>query len=175
MAGLWDTMATTSLGAVTTMLGIVAGGFVGRRSQDRQTIRDARSAAYATFLKEFARLEIALREAYTANRPDTADWESFNAALVALSLVAPRDVSAAAEQMASSPIIKLTVLIAREPKIHEEYQQVHEELRQAQLAFVNAARRTLDGSQGPIDWVMGGPPPWSAVKHWLPRQKSSSE
>lgn len=54
MAVNWDTLATTGLGAATTVLGIVIGGFVGRRSQDRQRVLDTRSAAYATFLRPSA-------------------------------------------------------------------------------------------------------------------------
>ncbi|MFF2045107.1 hypothetical protein ACFVVX_32300 [Kitasatospora sp. NPDC058170] len=169
MAVDWDTLATTGLGAATTVLGIVIGGFVGRRSQDRQRVLDTRSAAYATFLREYAKAEIDLREAYTANRPNTVDWDSFNGALVALSLVAPQEVSAAVRPILEA-LGELCVLIVREPKIAREYQLVHEALSHGQIAFVNAARRSLDSSQGPLDWVMGGPPAWSEVERWLPAQ-----
>ncbi|MFD7342663.1 hypothetical protein ACFV98_42965 [Streptomyces violascens] len=175
MAVNWDTLATTGLGAATTVLGIVIGGFVGRRSQDRQRVLDTRSAAYATFLREYAKAEIDLREAYTANRPNTVDWDSFNGALVALSLVAPHEVSAAVRPILEA-LGELCVLIVREPKIAREYQLVHEALSQGQIAFVNAARRSLDSSQGPLDWVMGGPPAWPEVERWLPAQtKGNSE
>ncbi|MFF3601688.1 hypothetical protein [Kitasatospora indigofera] len=68
MAVDWDTLATTGLGAATTVFGIVVGGFVGRRSQDRQRVLDTRSAAYATFLREYAKAEIDLREAQSHRR-----------------------------------------------------------------------------------------------------------
>ncbi|WP_328657013.1 hypothetical protein [Nocardia salmonicida] len=160
-------MATSGLAAVTALAGIFAGGRVSRQSQDRHLMRDSQSAAYSTFLQEYGKVEIDLREAYAANRPNTADWESFNASLAALSLVAPTDVSAATLPIRAA-IEALLILIAREPKVAAEYERVHSTLTQAQIAFVNAARRSLDGKLGQLDFVVGGTPRWGFVAHWLP-------
>jgi hypothetical protein len=83
---LWSTLATTGLGATTTMLGIVAGGFVGRHSQDRQTIRDIQAAACAAFLGEY---HVRRRSAH-AGSPSTAGRELIKACLVSGGAVAVR-------------------------------------------------------------------------------------
>jgi hypothetical protein len=73
MSGAWVALATTGVGAAATIIGIVIGGFVGRRSDERKWIRDARTEAFVTFLREYVRLEIELREAYNVSRADAAE------------------------------------------------------------------------------------------------------
>jgi hypothetical protein len=75
---VWDALVTTAAGSVATILGILVGGLVGHRGQDRQWVRDTQTAAYVKFLQAFAATEIELREAHTAGRPNAADWESLS-------------------------------------------------------------------------------------------------
>ncbi|WP_147312493.1 hypothetical protein [Thermomonospora umbrina] len=166
MTGAWAALATTGVGAVATILGIVVGGFLGRRSEDRKWIRDAKAEAFAQFLKEFVRLEIELREAYNVSRADTADWEAYNAALVTVSLVAPREVSAAVEPM--NEAIQKMIILGAGPPDHAQYERVHALMSQSYLTFVNAARRSLDRKSKPLESLVGGPPPWHMVRRWLP-------
>lgn len=171
---MWDALVTTAAGSAATILGILVGELVGRRGQDRQWARDAQTAAYVKFLQAFAATEIELREAYTAERPNAADWESFNKSLLELSLVATPEVSTAARRITTA-IGELAGLVHREPKRAQEYQRVHSEMSQGQLAFVNAARRSLGGSRDPLDWQMGGPPPWREVEQWLPEAEARND
>jgi hypothetical protein len=171
MSGAWVALATTGVGAAATIIGIVIGGFVGRRSDERKWIRDARTEAYVTFLREYVRLEMELREAYSVSRADAANWDAYNTALVALSLVASRDVGAAIEPM-HAPIREMLLLRKAGSSDHATYQRVHASMSRAYLAFVNAARRSVDLRSEPLDSVVGGPPPWHMIEQWLPRPTS---
>ncbi|MGW7103257.1 hypothetical protein [Streptomyces sp. NPDC054838] len=168
----WDALASTSVGAVATILGIVVGGFVGRRSQNQQWLRDTRTAAYGAFLQEFTAVEIELREAYLDDRPNNVDWPPFNAALTSLSLVATRDVANEAGDLADA-IGRFALLVADcGPKNRDNLQRIMAELAAGQLAFVNASRRSLDGSQQSIDRQLGGPPPWREIEPYAPTPRS---
>jgi hypothetical protein len=172
LAAPWDALASTSVGAVATILGIVVGGFVGRRSQNQQWLRDTQTAAYGAFLREFTAVEIELREAYLDDRPNNANWPPFNAALTSLSLVATRDVANAAGDLADA-IGRFALLVADGgPKNRDDLQRIMAELASGQLAFVNAARRSLDGSQQPIARQLGGPPPWREIEPYAPTPRS---
>jgi hypothetical protein len=167
LAAPWDVLVSTSVGAVATIIGIVVGGFVGRRSQNQQWLRDTQTAAYGAFLQEFTAVEIELREAYLDDRHNNANWPSFNAALTSLSLVATPDVANAAGDLADA-IGRFALLVAdRGPKNRDSLQRIMAELASGQLAFVNAARSSLDGSQQPINRQLGGPPPWREIEPYV--------
>jgi hypothetical protein len=51
----------------------------------------------------------------------------------------------------------MTLLVGRRPDGHDDYRNLHRQMSRAQLAFVDAARLSLDGSQQSLDWRMGGP------------------
>jgi hypothetical protein len=172
LAAPWDALASTSVGAVATVLGIVVGGFVGRRSQNQQWLRDTQTAAYGAFLQEFTAVEIELREAYLGDRPNNVDWPPFNAALASLSLVTTRDVANAAGDLADA-VGRFALLVADSgSKNRDDLQRIMGELASGQLAFVNAARRSLDGSQQSIDRQLGGPPPWREIEPYAPMPRS---
>ncbi|HEX2316774.1 MAG TPA: hypothetical protein VHJ17_23715 [Thermomonospora sp.] len=167
MNGGWAVLLSTGGGALATILGVVIGGLLGRRGEERKWVRDTRVEAFVTFLQEYVALEIELREAYNARRPDTADWKSYNASLATLSLIAPREVSAAVEPM--NQAVRDMLVLADAPVIdHAEYERVHTAMLRAYLAFVNAARHSLDRRNQPLESLVGGPPPWHMVRRWLP-------
>ncbi|MEV8018040.1 hypothetical protein AB0O76_17210 [Streptomyces sp. NPDC086554] len=145
----------------------MAGGVVGRRGQNEQWVRDNRTTTYATLMREFTKVEIELREAFIEDRPNRLDWAPWNAALVALSLVATREVAAAAWRLTDA-VGRFALLVDRSPKTREDLQEIHGALAAAQLAFVNAARRSLDSSQQSLDLQLGGPPPWREVEPYAP-------
>lgn len=49
-----------------------------------------------------------------------------------------------------------------------KYERVHASMSQAYLAFLNAARRSLDRRSEPFESLLGGPSPWHMVERWLP-------
>ncbi|MFG3034949.1 hypothetical protein ACGFZJ_41475 [Streptomyces sp. NPDC048253] len=163
----WEIVISTAGGVAATVVGVFAGGVVGRRGQNEQWVRDNRTATYATFLREFVAVEIELRTAFLADRPHRLDWAPWNAALVALSLVATREVAAAAAELTST-VGRFAELVARSPKTREELREAQEALAAGQLRFVNAARVSLDGSQAPLDWQLGGPPAWAETEPYAP-------
>ena len=99
------------------------------------------------------------------------DWAPWNAALVSLSLVATREVAAAAAELTSG-IGQLGLMVDHSPKTREELQEIVSALAAAQLAFVNAARRSLHPSQDPLDWQLGGPPGWHEIEPYLPASRA---
>lgn len=151
----WEALIPTAVGAAATIMGVVAGGVLGRRSQSQQWVRDNQTKTYSTFLQEFTKVEMELRDAYLEDRPAALDWAPWNAALVSLSLVATREVAAAAAELTSG-IGQLGLMVDHSPKTREELQEIVSALAAAQLAFVNAARRSLHPSQDPLDWQLGG-------------------
>ncbi|TJZ44589.1 hypothetical protein FCH28_30135 [Streptomyces piniterrae] len=165
MAAFWEALTPTAVGAAATVLGVYMGAVVGRRNQDRQWIRDKKTAAYETFLQEFTAVEIELRQAYLDDRLPEVRWERFNAALVSVSLLADRDVGPAAARLADL-IERFTLVFDGRARALEELRNIHSGLVQAQMNFVNAARRSLDPSHGDFDWQLGGPSPWYGIEHF---------
>ncbi|MCA6091431.1 hypothetical protein LE181_04515 [Streptomyces sp. SCA3-4] len=172
MAPFWEALVPTAIGAGTTVLGVYMGAAVGRRNQDRQWIRDKKTVAYETFLREFTAVEIELRQAYLDDRTPNPRWEQFNGALVSVSLLADRDVGSAAARIAEL-IERFTLILDGRPKSLEELKKVHSGLVEAQMNFVNAARRSLDPSHGDFDWQLGGPPPWYGIEHFHGRASAA--
>jgi hypothetical protein len=154
-------------GVAATVVGVFAGGVVGRRGQNEQWIRDNRTKAYAAFLEAFATLEMDLREAFLEDRPHTYDWVPWHSALTAVSLVAPREVAAAASELTGA-VGRFAELVDNSPKRREDLQEVHAALVAGQIRFVNAARESLDGGQEPLAWQLGGPPAWHEIEPYAP-------
>ncbi|WP_431040502.1 hypothetical protein ACQUSR_00385 [Streptomyces sp. P1-3] len=167
MAVPWELVISSAGGVAATVVGVVAGGVVGRRGQNQQWIRDNRTAAYAAFLQAFATLEMELREAFLEDGPHTADWVPWHSALTMISLVAPREVAAAASELTGA-VGRFAELVDSSPKTREDLQGIHTALVEGQMRFVNAARASLDGSQLPLNWQLGGPPPWHEIEPYAP-------
>ncbi|MEU4844998.1 hypothetical protein [Streptomyces gilvosporeus] len=145
-------------------MGVVAGGVVGRRSQNRQWLQQSRTAAYEKFLQAFGAVEMELRGAYVDRRVPAIDWEPFNAALQSMSLVASEGAMTAADQICDL-IEEFTILFhGRQPSDLDELRPIHAGLHEAHVRFVNAARRSLDPSQGYLVRALGGPSPWHGVE-----------
>ncbi|MEU1328605.1 hypothetical protein [Streptomyces sp. NPDC005865] len=117
--------------------------------------------------ERFVAVEIELRTAFLADRAHRLDLAPWNAALVALSLVATREVAAAAAELTGA-VGRFAELVARSPKTREDLREIQEALAKGQLRFVNAARISLDHSQPPLDWQLGGPPAWAMTEPYAP-------
>jgi hypothetical protein len=159
----WDVVASGGGAVVATVLGVVAGGVVTRRAQDRHWLRDTQAATYAAVLREYARIEIDLRTAYHQNRLPAVDWAPWGAALASLSLVASTEAAAITARFTEA-IMEFERFVlggkpaATAPERDAELRRVSQLVAEAQMAFVNAARQSLDRSQRPLRWQLGGPP-----------------
>ncbi|MEY9873219.1 hypothetical protein ABH931_002701 [Streptacidiphilus sp. MAP12-33] len=165
MAAPWEALISTAGGAAATVLGILVGTLVGRRSEERKWIRDRKVAAYERFLQSFTAVEMGMRDAYWEERePEGVDWEEWNAALVSVSLVADSGTGARALEL-SLIIGEFSAFPFGEPKDMELLRQILQRLDAAQRQFVHAARRSLHPAEKqPVPWRLGGPPPWSELE-----------
>jgi hypothetical protein len=85
-----DALVTTTAGALFATAGVIVGGVVTRKAQDRQWLRDKQLAAYDELLSQYARFTMELSRAHYDRRPKDYDWAEWSAALVSASLVAPK-------------------------------------------------------------------------------------
>ncbi|MFE5586532.1 hypothetical protein [Kitasatospora sp. NPDC056531] len=165
----WDLLISTAGGVTATIVGVVAGGVVGRHGQNRKWLQESRTAAYERFLQAFGAIEMEHREAFLEQRRPAAEWGPFNAAIQSLSLVASREAADEAERLCEV-IEDFTILFhGRQPTDLEELRPFHTALHEGHLRFVNAARRSLDGSQERLARALGGPSPWRGVESFYER------
>ncbi|MFI9243799.1 hypothetical protein ACIGXF_14620 [Streptomyces sp. NPDC053086] len=167
MAVPWDLLISTAGGVAATVVGVIAGGIVGRRGQNRQWLQGTQTVAYERFLQAFGAVEAELREAFLEERqPAPAIWGPFNAGVQSLSLVATREAAAATLELCDV-VEDFTLLFhgrhGRQPTDLEQLRPIHSALEEAHLKFVNAARRSLDPSQERLDQTLGGPSPWRGI------------
>ncbi|MFE9097257.1 hypothetical protein [Streptomyces sp. NPDC007264] len=169
MAVPWGLLISTAGGIAATVVGVIAGGVVGRRSQNRQRLQESRTTAYERFLQAFGAVEMELREAFVDRRAPAVVRGPFNAALQSMSLVASRDAMRAAERICDL-IEEFTILFhGRQPTDLEELRPIHGGLYEAHVSFVNAARRSLDPAQEHLVQALGGPSAWHGVESaWAP-------
>ncbi|MEV6948704.1 hypothetical protein AB0N07_43670 [Streptomyces sp. NPDC051172] len=169
----WDLLISTAGGVTATVVGVIAGGVVGRRGQNRQWLQGTQTAACERFLQAFGALEAELREAFLDERRPAVDWGPFVAAQHSVSLVADPATSAAAEQLCEV-LEDYTILFhGRQPTDLEELRPIHTALGEAHVKFVNAARHSLDASQQHLSRSLGGPSPWRGVESFYARADRS--
>ncbi len=84
---------TTLGGALSATLGVLVGGMVTRRAQERHWLRARQLRAYEELFSQYARFMMALRQGHSARMPVTVDWGAWSAAPTAASLVAPLSVA----------------------------------------------------------------------------------
>lgn len=169
----WDLLISTAGGVTATVVGVIAGGVVGRRGQHQQWLQGTQTAAYEKFLQAFGAVEAELREAFLDERRPAVDWVPFVAAQHSVSLVADPATSAAAERVCEI-LEDFTILFhGRQPTDLEELRPIHTALGEAHLSFVNAARCSLAPSQRSLDRSLGGPSPWRGVESFYTRPDRS--
>jgi len=165
----WTVLVSTVGGALTTLLGVMAGGLLSRRAQERHWMRDAKATAYAAVVREYTRAEFDLRMAFHRRAAPKVDWAQWGGAVAALSLVADDEVVAAASAMGDAFVdLESFVLSGRQDTAR--WGRLLESLVDAQMRFVNTARRSLDRAQPELHVRLGGPllpdqsPPESATQ-----------
>ncbi|MDR7275076.1 hypothetical protein [Catenuloplanes atrovinosus] len=153
----WTLIATTGGGAVSTLLGVVAGGLLGRRSQDRQWLRETKAAAYRELLREYTRIEFDVRRAYLGQLDvRELDWPRWGAAVTELTLVADEPVAAAAHELAEA-LVGLERYVHTGDRDDEHWRALLHAVAGAQVRFVNAARRSLSRRRRALTARSGGP------------------
>ena len=156
-----DTLLTTAAGAVFAIVGVLVGGVVTRRAQDRQWLRDQQLIAYQELFRHYARFTMELRRAHGDRRGWDYDWGEWSAALMRVSLVAPAEVAAEIDAFGSA-INSFLDRVAREknplvdPLSPEEFELARQGPAEAQMRLVNAIRQSLNDGQPGLPFGLGG-------------------
>jgi hypothetical protein len=160
MAAILEPLVTSAAGALFATAGVMVGGAVTRKAQDRQWLRDKQLAAYDELLTQYARFTMVLKRAHGDRSGWHYDWADWSAALVSASLVAPSAVAAAIDDFGRAIDPFLTAVAARnsieDPLTDEQFDQASQGPARAQRALVNAIRRSLGKDLGALNVWMGG-------------------
>ncbi|MFD9304069.1 hypothetical protein ACFWCB_15695 [Streptomyces sp. NPDC060048] len=167
MSGLWSLLAAPVGAVVTTLIGVVAGSAVSRRTQDRHWVRDQLSATCARVLRESSGLLVDLSE-MEASRPDTVpqgvvlpttiDWRPWNEALSMVNLVADKEIAEAAHGL-DEQIWRLHTMVKRGLTPEENWLVLRSGVESAQNSFITVARRRLSDAGDPLQRFSGRPAP----------------
>lgn len=156
-----ETLLTTTSGAVFAVVGVLVGGIVTRRAQDRQWLRDQQLIAYQELFRHYARFTMELRRAHGDQRGWDYDWGEWSAALMRVSLVAPSEVATEIDAFGNA-INSFLDRVAREknpqidPLTPEEFEMARQGPAQAQMRLVNAIRQSLNEGQPALPFGIGG-------------------
>lgn len=154
-----ETVLTTAGGALSVTVGVVVGAVLTRRSQDRHWLRDRQLVAYADVLRQYATFVMILRRAHWAGSDWDYDWAVWSAALTSASLVAPAEV---AEEIGTfgnviNAFLATAAVDTRTGALSmDEFAQAMRAPAQAQLALINAIRRSLGLHRQPLSTALGG-------------------
>jgi hypothetical protein len=158
MAAL-ETVVTTAGGALSVTVGVILGGVLTRRAQDRHWLRDQQLVAYQELLRQYATFVMILKRAHWAKVGWDYDWAVWSAALTSASLVAPADVAQEIDRFGRAVgefLTKASVDTRTDALTDDEFEQAMLAPGQAQLALVNAIRRSLAREQGELTVWLGG-------------------
>ncbi|MFE5864189.1 hypothetical protein ACFQ77_27115 [Streptomyces virginiae] len=153
---------TTVVGALLATMGVLVGGVVTRRAQDRQWLRDQQLAAYRNLFEHYAKFTMELRRAHGDQRGWDYDWGEWSAALMRVSLVAPVDVASAIDDFGRAINSFLDQVERgernpqRNPLSSEEFEQARRAPAEAQGRLVNVIRRSLSDEHGELPFGIGG-------------------
>ncbi len=160
---LLDTLVTTAAGALSATIGVLVGGIVTHRAQDRQWLRDKQLIAYEELISHYAKFTMTISRAHADRQGWDYDWSEWSAALTRASLVAPADVAGEIDNFGKAINVFLNQ-VARDPArdpLHnplsvEEFAQASRAPAQAQVQLVNAIRRSLSKDQKALPFWIGG-------------------
>jgi hypothetical protein len=153
-------VVTTLGGAFSATLGVVVGGVVTRRVQERHWLRDKQLRAYEELFSQYARFMMALRRAHLDRTAVDVDWAAWSASLTAASLVAPLTVARAIDEFGRAIAVFLDAVTTRNPvtdPVEEEaLTQASRPAAAAHLALLNAIRRSMGRSLEDMPFYLGG-------------------
>ena len=145
-------IVTTVGGALSATLGVLVGGVVTRRVQERHWLRDKQLHAYEELFAQYSRFMMSLRQAHLARTPVQVDWGAWSVSLVSASLVAPRSVARAIDDFGQAISVFLDQVGSRDPvrdPVDDEIlTTASRPAAVAHLALLNAIRHSLGGSLG---------------------------
>ncbi|MGW2556612.1 hypothetical protein [Streptomyces sp. NPDC001635] len=156
-----DTLVTTAAGALFATMGVLVGGIVTRRAQDRQWLRDQQLIAYRELFGHYAKFTMELRRTHADRRGWDYDWGEWSAALMRVSLVAPPEVATEIDNFGRAINSFLNGVArsrdtVRDPMSPEELEEARQGAAGAQVKLVNAIRRSLSDDQKGLTFGLGG-------------------
>jgi len=165
----WSLIITTVGAVATTLLGVLVGGAVGSRSQQRSWSRDRQADACAQILRESSKvlIELANMNGRRVNpRPGEApdppglptpiDWQPWNDALDQVNLLADSKIAEAAQAI-DGEIWPVHLQVKNGQTREGDWYPLRDSIEARRRAFVNIARSHL-GSSGPSLQRLGGRP-----------------
>jgi hypothetical protein len=156
-----EALVTTAAGALSATFGVIVGGIMARRAQDRHWLRDQQLGVYQELFSHYAKFTMELRRAHGDQRGWDYDWGEWSAALIRSSLVAPADVAAEIDSWGQAINSFLDqVARSRDPRLSplspEEFDQAIRAPALAQIELVNAIRRSLSRDVEGLSFGIGG-------------------
>ncbi len=167
----WSLIITTAGAVLTTLLGVLVGGAVSNRSQQRSWSRDRQADACAQVLRESSNVLIELA-AMSAQRvkpartqsadplclPTPIDWKPWNEALAMVNLVADHEIADAAHAI-DAEIWPVHLKIKRGLASDGDWYVLRDKVEVRRQDFVNVARKRLSSSGPPLPSLTGRPAP----------------
>lgn len=156
----WDAILTTTSAALTTLIGVVTGAALSRRSQHRQWSLDRQTNACVAVLRESSTLLVALSVLSGRCRSSSAtpDWRTWNEALAELSLVADHNIVEAANAL-DEEIWRVHLELKRGPSTPDNWFALRERVEATRLAFNEQVRQQLTSPGPPLRRLTGRPAP----------------
>jgi len=158
-----DTVAlivTTLGGALSATLGVLVGGVVTRRVQERHWLRDKQLKAYEELFSQYSRFMMALRQAHLGRVPVQVDWAAWSISLTSASLVAPQSVARAMDAFGRAISVFLSQVGSRDPAVDPVDEEIltaaSRPAAAAHLALLNAIRQSMGGGLEPLSFYLGG-------------------
>jgi hypothetical protein len=151
---------TTVGGALSATLGVIVGGLVTRRVQERHWLRDRQLKAYDDLFAQYARFMMELSRAHQGRQPANADWAAWSVSLTSASLVAPAEVARSIDEFGRAIQRFLDVVGQHNPAVNpierDAFAEAARPAAKAHLALLNTIRRSLGRSLGELTFYLGG-------------------
>ncbi|WP_199523565.1 hypothetical protein [Micromonospora craterilacus] len=147
-------------GALSATLGVLVGGMVTRRVQERHWLRDKQLRAYEELFSQYARFMMMLRQAHLSRTPVDVDWGAWSVSLTSASLVAPLAVARAIDAFGRAVSVFLDAVSTRDPVANPVDEEILTEASRpaaaAHLALLNTIRRSMGRSLEDLPFYLGG-------------------
>jgi hypothetical protein len=157
MSSIWDLLGPT-IGALATIAGVLAGGSVGTRSQERHWTRDSCREASADVLHQYAVIHEQMSRWARRRELPEINWPAWNQAMNALRLVASPEVVEAGDAI-DEQFWVIDFELKNGNFGLENWLRMQGELEPRHLAFVNAVRVSLSAKAAPLRRSVGRPEP----------------